>query len=135
MTLKPITCRIYDALIKAARQGLPCPSNHDLALTAGINTPHVASKHVKMIEDEGLIRVERYRTARRVHIVGTPYATAEVSGFRTRQNRHELLDELAERVSEGETLVSAARSMGVAENTVTNWWREIKDGLGWQAHG
>lgn len=69
---------ILAALTRAAEQGTACPMNAELDARIGANSASTSATIVKRLEGWGLIRVERWQRERRVTIVATGKATAEV---------------------------------------------------------
>lgn len=69
---------ILAALTRAAAAGVQCPFNEDLDTLIGASSASTSTTIVKRLENWGLIRVERYQRERRVTIVKTGKATAEV---------------------------------------------------------
>lgn len=47
--------------------------------------------------------------------------------------REQRMDQLAELVAEGATIVAASKLIGVTDRTATVHWKEIRTRLGWQA--
>ena len=69
---------ILKALTRAADAGAPCPMNAVLDARIGASSASTSATIVKRLEGWGLIRVERWQRERRVTIVATGRATAQV---------------------------------------------------------
>lgn len=77
---------VLKSVTRAAEAGMPCPSNHDLAVVCGRSSRSVGTYAMQRLEQYGLIRVERYSAGRVVAIVSTGKETV-YSGKRTKHFR------------------------------------------------
>lgn len=71
---------ILSCMEGAAERGEICPTNDALATLIGAASIATASRHVKELEQRGLIRVERGSRSRVVTIVATGKSTADAAG-------------------------------------------------------
>ena len=74
------TDKIYQAIKRAAENGLPCPTNDRLAELAGSVSPSFAVERIKTLAKRNLITVERFQSSRIITIVETGKSTAGERG-------------------------------------------------------
>lgn len=123
---------VYRALYRAANAGQHCPSNLELSMIAGYAAQNAASVLVGRLEDYGFITVRRGRKARQVTIVASGNSTAPLEEF-MRAPALARLDELADMIAEGATMLDAAAALGVSAQRVSQLWANIRKRLGPQA--
>lgn len=70
------------AIVEAADSGSPAPTCDELVERCGCNAVSTTADLVKRLERRGLIRVERYQRSRRIYVLATGKATAEVMNKR-----------------------------------------------------
>lgn len=127
---------IYDMLVNAAEHGDPCPANTLLAVAIGASSVSGPVKYIHGLTDKGLIQVKRSQRTRVVTITATGKSTAKPQDkllARQHEASAQRRDRLADLVSEGYLLKDAAKLMGMSEARIWQVWREVKQGLGWQA--
>lgn len=136
MTLTPRETLVLREIEKAADEGRVCPSNIELAklmLVSSIATP---SETLSRLERRGVITVERARNSRVITITATGKATAipvdkkhaeQATSAARRRNQ------LAEMIAEGMSFEEARQKLKVSQTRVSQMWRAICNGLGWQA--
>lgn len=137
--LAPREQAILNAIEKAARSGEPCPDNATLACIIDASSISSPVAYLKRLEEKGVVRVKRYQRGRQVTIVTSGLSTREPANrqphWRDRGKRsyHEIRDDLAERVANGQSVLAAGRALGFAQAFTYKLWKEIRQGLGWQA--
>lgn len=52
---------------------------------------------------------------------------------RRRRETARQMDAIAERVAEGWSVAAAGRDIGVSQQRSSQIWKQVRDGLGWQA--
>lgn len=74
---------IYEAIREAAANGEACPTNLDLAARLGYVSGGNIARRIKILEEAGLIKVERYLHHRIVTVIETGQSTAQPDWVRT----------------------------------------------------
>lgn len=70
----------YDAIVRAARAGLQCPTNPELCDIIGACSPSAGANVVAKLEKRGLITVERFNSGRNVSVPSLGLATRPYGG-------------------------------------------------------
>ena len=73
------------AMMDAAENDRPCPSNFVLEGITGYSSTSMGPKLVRLLEEKGFIQVERFQRFRRVKIVETGQWTAQSPIQKTRR--------------------------------------------------
>lgn len=134
-----IDLAVLREVTRAADAGEPCPSNNGLTDLIGAQSPSSPVNALRRLERAGLIRVERFATARRVTIVATGRQTrldapakphwrerpehAAAAGGIGQQMAALIRTTASER---GVTLRSLCADAGTSESTVTNLERATR---------
>ena len=72
--LTALQAKVFDAIVQAADEGQPCPSNQKLANCFHFSRITIVNA-IARLEDLKLIRVERFGARRRVTVAATGRAT------------------------------------------------------------
>lgn len=127
---------IFNALRDAADRGLPCPDNKTLAVVAGYRSISGPARVVKLLEERGLIKVQRGLNWRIVTFTDTgrdtatrriDYSNAQLTSVQRQRNI------LADIISEGGSFDDARRRLKTSSRRIAQMWRAIIRDLGWQA--
>lgn len=131
--------RIFEVVKAAASSGERCPSNAVLAERFGCGTAAI-SRSFNFLETSGMIRVERSRTARVVHIPATGQKTAGSIAdkhWAVRNGDNPWTDDetdlLADMMAEGKGYGEIADELGRTKWSVRSRWNKIIRAMGWQA--
>jgi signal transduction histidine kinase len=87
-SLDPKLAMVFAMLIEAALAGAPCPTNLEIEDALAVGSTSLGARKLALLEQRGLIRVERWQRARRVTIVATGWQTAAPPGEGAMPPRH-----------------------------------------------
>lgn len=126
---------MYSALVRAANNGVACPSNEDLSRSLGYASPTKASDLIALLEAMGFITVERGHMMRVVTIVKTGKRTAGKLGkLRPKNGWTEDQDAiLMDGIAEGLTFAAVGRILRKTKNTCISRFHRLAASLGHQA--
>ncbi len=88
---------IYDALVRAARAGAPCPSNTELCRLVGATSVATPAHSIARMAKDGKLRVTSASNGREIHIVELDVTI--VSKMRTKNRTRERDTAQAERTA------------------------------------
>ncbi len=109
--------RVFDALVRAASEGVRCPGNDELALVAGFHGSATSSASLKRLEAAGKIAVERGNCSRVVTIIATGKKTAGVVSaphWRDRAKASTIVAEVSVEADRSSRRREAAKRLSVA---------------------